>query len=915
MGSSCLIKTCTVKKAKVGASFHRLPWKYPSLYRTLQRVFGENNVRELTRWSRICSVHIGQLAPLAATDEVVQRLMEYYAWNARSYKRLFELSKQKEELGEKENQLQEEVEDGKHAAEEGVVVGSHWTLEDLIQSGLLAMSKNKDRNLLLPEDEGEDEGEDAPGADGHCVSGNQSEASAHSEDEFVDVDGSAEQVSPGAPQLTAAGDKSGHDVNPYLLHMIARSLAAEKTGDRSMIPDDSAAGAMDAARDPDVGMEESLKKTGCQDNSKKTGCQDSSKKTGCEEEQDINDNHTKLGDSDALANGEVQSRESEEPKDNKEVCEESSSRKDEGVEESESNKMDIEEAADSQVDVEGSEDEGKESSEDDEDKLVISEGNERGNEESNDENSKEETPLPAQKVPSRSPTPQRSEKRPAEDEAAPGVPKKRQRSLDEMVSLDSFSTVSQVEGSLGQVKRDLEAIEFLLKQKEEEWNTLLRLQKRKEELYLRLVRKRQVLLMKSGQEEKEEEQEGKTDEEGSGEGSGNLLFLPQGGYSSLGGPQLPLMMMSQLLSGSQSPQSLQVLPQVVTTKEGSRSSSNNGNGNISVIDIHTSSNKPGGEVPRISMSSEAHNKLSKQLTSGLSLMKPILPKPSGPQGSLSNIPAALSTTPTGQGPQGPTINVQQLIAAHRKENPNTPPIRRATRGAWRHRYDGDKRSSREQDRPPSVSSSSSEAEMRTSASAKGMLAMSDPSVSYKDVLLRFAELTQIEKQPGSPQISIFPVGSSESSTRKSEGSRESTPIAREQTPTSVPPTSLPTSKPSLEGPSALAKLLLGSQAGVTSGGNVKMVGDATTNSQYLTLSALLSGGSTTTVKEKSSHSQSESRSKKSSHHSEEGSGNPKCQGCHKQRAQFVCAGCGNQWYCSRECQVAAWEEHSEHCSN
>ncbi|XP_069992056.1 serine-rich adhesin for platelets isoform X2 [Penaeus vannamei] len=913
MGSSCLIKTCTVKKAKVGASFHRLPWKYPSLFRTLQRVFGENNVRELTRWSRICSLHIGQLAPLAATDEVVQRLMEYYAWNARSYKRLFELSKQKEELGEKEGSLQ----DGppallKDGAEEGPVVGSHWTLEDLISSGLLAMSRAKDRMALV------EDGEDAAGADGRSVvSSNRSEASAHSEDEFVDVDGPAEQVSRAPPALTAAGDESGHDVNQYLLHMIARSLAApEENGDRSMIPDDSAAGAMDAARDPDVGMDESLKKTGCQDNSKKTGCQDNPGKTGSEEEQDINDNHTKLGDSDALANGEVQSKEREEVKDNnKEVSEESSNRKDEGVEESD-NKMDTEEADDSQVDVEGSEDEGKESSEDDEDKLVISEGNERGTEESNDENSKGETPLAPQKAPSRSPTPQRSEKRPAEDEAAVGVPKKRQRSLDEMVSLDSFSTVSQVEGSLGQVKRDLEAIEFLLKQKEEEWNTLLRLQKRKEELYLRLVRKRQVLLMKSGQEEKEEEQEGKTDEEGSGEGSGNLLFLPQGGYSSLGGPQLPLMMMSQLLSGSQSPQSLQVLPQVVTTKEGSRSNSNNGNGNISVIDIHTSSNKPGGEVPRISMSSEAHNKLSKQLTSGLSLMKPILPKPSGPQGSLSNIPAALSTTPTGQGPQGPTINVQQLIAAHRKENPNTPPIRRATRGAWRHRYDGDKRSSREQDRPPSVSSSSSEAEMRTSASAKGMLAMSDPSVSYKDVLLRFAELTQIEKQPGSPQISIFPVGSSESSTRKSEGSRESTPIAREQTPTSVPPTAtLPTSKPSLEGPSALAKLLLGSQAGVTSGGNVKMVGDATTNSQYLTLSALLSGGSTTTVKEKSSHSQSESRSKKSSHHSEEGGGNPKCQGCHKQRAQFVCAGCGNQWYCSRECQVAAWEEHSEHCSN
>lgn len=30
---------------------------------------------------------------------------------------------------------------------------------------------------------------------------------------------------------------------------------------------------------------------------------------------------------------------------------------------------------------------------------------------------------------------------------------------------------------------------------------------------------------------------------------------------------------------------------------------------------------------------------------------------------------------------------------------------------------------------------------------------------------------------------------------------------------------------------------------------------------------------------------------------------PECQGCHQRAAQFVCAGCGNQWYCSRECQV------------
>ncbi|KAL5289881.1 hypothetical protein ACFFRR_009719 [Megaselia abdita] len=41
---------------------------------------------------------------------------------------------------------------------------------------------------------------------------------------------------------------------------------------------------------------------------------------------------------------------------------------------------------------------------------------------------------------------------------------------------------------------------------------------------------------------------------------------------------------------------------------------------------------------------------------------------------------------------------------------------------------------------------------------------------------------------------------------------------------------------------------------------------------------------------------------------------PFCQGCKKHEAQFVCAGCGNQWYCSRDCQVTAWDDHSEVCT-
>ena len=32
---------------------------------------------------------------------------------------------------------------------------------------------------------------------------------------------------------------------------------------------------------------------------------------------------------------------------------------------------------------------------------------------------------------------------------------------------------------------------------------------------------------------------------------------------------------------------------------------------------------------------------------------------------------------------------------------------------------------------------------------------------------------------------------------------------------------------------------------------------------------------------------------------------PACQGCSKKKSEFVCAGCSNRWYCSRECQVRA----------
>lgn len=83
----------------------------------------------------------------------------------------------------------------------------------------------------------------------------------------------------------------------------------------------------------------------------------------------------------------------------------------------------------------------------------------------------------------------------------------------------------------------------MMVQKEEEWNALLKLSKKKEELYLRLSKKKQLLKAKeigTGAETEEEDC--------------NVVFLPQGAYSSLGTSQFPYMMLKHMLGDSYMPQ-------------------------------------------------------------------------------------------------------------------------------------------------------------------------------------------------------------------------------------------------------------------------------------------------------------------------------------------------------------------------
>ncbi|RXG72194.1 hypothetical protein Avbf_03253 [Armadillidium vulgare] len=470
-------------------------------------------------------------------------------------------------------------------------------------------------------------------------------------------------------------------------------------------------------------------------------------------------------------------------------------------------------------------------------------------------------------------------------EAVENLPKK-PRLYEDVVDPMSGINIAQIDTSVAQLRTEIENLGVDIARKEEEWNSLIRMQKRKEEALAVLERRRAVWTIK--------QEEGRSN--ASDEQEENLAAIAS---HNLYNSQFPLIMMKHMFGESLMNR---MAPQSNRPPSRHRdSSSSNGPkapspNNISIIDIHTNNSRSSSvsDSPQVSISPEAHSKLGRHLNSIMSV-KPILPKP-------------------------PTNNLAPTSNHVGNPTPLYPSVKRLCFPEERKGVLGDistkERNEDHQEkptRPSSVSSSNNETDLRLNSSLNpkahlsnvnnsSPLTMNDSIVSYKDVLLQFAQLTQTEKSPGSPQISIIPVSSSDTPSRKFEHTPDSTSVSREL---SIPPQASNQS-PSLEGSSALAKLLLESGAGNHGSGAKNSAVDLSSygsSPDSLTLSALLSGGTMTTHKEKpSSGSQMESRPKKNPPTDETGS-NPKCQGCHKQRAQFVCAGCSNQWYCSRSCQM------------
>ncbi|XP_024941768.1 uncharacterized protein LOC107268797 isoform X2 [Cephus cinctus] len=293
----------------------------------------------------------------------------------------------------------------------------------------------------------------------------------------------------------------------------------------------------------------------------------------------------------------------------------------------------------------------------------------------------------------------------------------------------------------------------------------------------------------------------------------------------------------------------------------------------------------------------------------------------------------------GEGRQGPIVDVRSIIADYRLRHPETVPRRMRNSvnvglgagGAM-------------------VETTGHTVDSRPSStdSCKSNPNAVDPnsSMSFKDVLVQFAKLSQQQGEPvktpqNYPDVTLHPVAPSPSpqnTQSQTAGSLLHGILTKSQSPR--PTTFSPTLARLLTAPererSGPAATSTPQQTTATQhllqayqGSNPVSISDLLSSSKArteITITPVVNAPTvqshsnnlihvddveeeTTVIEERSSRVSSGSRDNRDDRDSP-----PRCQGCHERAAQFVCAGCGNQWYCSRECQVSAWDEHSEVCS-
>ncbi|CAL7947040.1 unnamed protein product [Xylocopa violacea] len=404
-----------------------------------------------------------------------------------------------------------------------------------------------------------------------------------------------------------------------------------------------------------------------------------------------------------------------------------------------------------------------------------------------------------------------------------------------------------------QLRAEVQALDELARAKEMEWNEILSMRKLKEEAYLRVERRRQVM--------------------GFMEGNGQLAdTLPPASLAL--GPEWES-------SGNTTPVSKEKL------SFGSKED----------LPEESSQDSPAFKKEKVSKQSS-----QRQSTP---------PKQGGENGRKQVEALSPENRQIGEGRQGAIVDVRSIIADYRLRHPETVPRRgRRMRNSVNvglgaggamvetgHSVDS---------RPSSTDSCKSNSNTV------------DPnnSMSFKDVLVQFAKLSQQQGEPvktpqNYPDVTLHPVAPSPASqnTPPQQSARLLTAPERER--------NAPTAASMPQQSAATQHLLQTYQ-----GSNPVSISDLLSSSKArteITITPVINTPVQSHVDDVEEESavieDRETRISSGGRDAREDIiSPPQCQGCHERVAQFVCAGCGHQWYCSRECQVAAWDEHSEVCS-
>ncbi|XP_076755581.1 uncharacterized protein LOC143426206 isoform X3 [Xylocopa sonorina] len=427
-----------------------------------------------------------------------------------------------------------------------------------------------------------------------------------------------------------------------------------------------------------------------------------------------------------------------------------------------------------------------------------------------------------------------------------------------------------------QLRAEVQALDELARAKEMEWNEILSMRKLKEEAYLRVERRRQVM--------------------GFMEGNGQLAdTLPPASLAL--GPEWES-------SGNTTPVSKEKL------SFGSKED----------LPEESSQDSPAFKKEKVSKQSS-----QRQSTP---------PKQSGENGRKQVEALSPENRQIGEGRQGAIVDVRSIIADYRLRHPETVPRRgRRMRNSVNvglgaggamvetgHSVDS---------RPSSTDSCKSNSNTV------------DPnnSMSFKDVLVQFAKLSQQQGEPvktpqNYPDVTLHPVAPSPASQNtppQQSGSLLHGILTKSQSPR--PTTFSPTLARLLTAPererNAPTAASMPQQSAATQhllqtyqGSNPVSISDLLSSSKArteITITPVINTPVQSHVDDVEEESavieDRETRISSGGRDAREDIiSPPQCQGCHERVAQFVCAGCGHQWYCSRECQVAAWDEHSEVCS-